>query len=266
MDLLSPLANLVIILTAIGGAIWAALSYLRRPRFIVGMPPTSEEQKAKSIPFEMVGRRSTITQFRYNPACMASPMNEKEALSKKDYSELLSNEKNFRARVLQPDAKGRVKLAVAVENTGGRAAREYILGIQILSSRVHVVDIMTESLDVHDIYATDPSFIENRKIKSKVHSEIIKMYNDFMKIGDPEKKFFGDDQYGDIIFLRGDLEAGMYEMVLFTLAVEPGTEGFELIEHGFKGFVVGYSIDCRDFWLTRQAFFQGFNIPIKNKE
>ena len=60
-------------------------------------------------------------------------------------------------------------------------------------------------------------------------------------------------KYGDLLFFIGTLESGAYEMVLLKIMVEPEV----------KRFVIGYSLDCSDGWVSRETFFQGFKIEGK---
>jgi hypothetical protein len=137
---------------------------------------------------------------------------------------------------LTPDNRG--ILAVVVENFGARAAREYILSIQILSPHVHVTDITTESLVLGAFYANREDMIESTNLRF-TDRKIIEAYDNYMELG---------EQYGDTIFLQGDLEGGMFELIILKIAVEPFVDKF----------VIAYSLDCSDWWLSRQAFFQGF--------
>jgi hypothetical protein len=225
-------------LITIVGAIWTLMSYCRRPRFVVGVPPSDAEQKSKGIPLARIGRRSIVNQFRHRSDCLARMVRDKQGISQQDFRQLFSDP--LRTRLLNLTSGNKATLPVVVENSGSRAARDYKLGIQILNPYVHIADITTESLDVGTFYANRVDLIENDSLRS-VDRRIIKAYDNYMDIG---------EQYGDMIFLEGDLEGGMYELTILTLTVEPFIERF----------IIVYSIDCSDFWLSRRAFFQGFII------
>lgn len=223
-------------LITIVGAVWTSMSYGRRPRFVVGVPPSDEEQKSKGIPHKRIGRKSIVSQFRHRSDCMARMIRDKQEVSERDFRRLFSAP--LRTRVLNLTSENKAVLPVVVENSGSRAARDYKLGVQILNPYVHVVDIASESLDLGAFYANRPDLVENQDLKS-VDRRIIEAYDNYMDIG---------EQYGDMVFLEGDLEGGMYELTILTVIIEPAVERF----------AIAYSIDCADFWLSKKAFFQGF--------
>lgn len=223
-------------LIAIVGAVWTSMSYGRRPRFVVGVPPSDEERKSKGIQRKRIGRKSIVSQFRHRSDCMARTIKDKQEISERDFRRLFSDP--LRTRLLKLTSENKAVLPIVVENSGSRAARDYKLGIQILNPYVHVADITTESLDLGAFYANRPDLIENQDLRS-ADRRIIEAYDNYMDIG---------EQYGDMVFLEGDLEGEMYELTILTVVIEPAVERF----------VIAYSIDCSDFWLSRKAFFQGF--------
>lgn len=218
------------------GAVWTSMSYSRRPRFIVGVPPSDQEQKSKGIPRNSIGRKSIVSQFRHKSDCTARTIRDRQELSERDFQRLFSD--HLRTRLLKLTSRNKAVLPLVVENSGSRAARDYKFGIQILSPYVHVTDIIAESLDVGALYASRSDLIENQDLRS-VDRKIVEAYDNYMDIG---------EQYGDMVFLEGDLEGEMYELVILTVIIEPSVDRF----------VIAYSIDCSDFWLSRKAFFQGF--------
>jgi hypothetical protein len=223
---------------AIAGSIWASLSYLKRPRFIIGAPPDFQEQKAKKITPNKVGRQSLINQFKHNSVCMAVKVKDKTEISENDYKRIFSNK--FRTRDINMSPDGKVSLYIVTENIGGRAARDYRLAVEILSPKVHVKNILPESLEIGAFYSNRPDLVENKDLKC-VNKRIVKAYDNYMDIG---------DDYGDMLFLEGDLESGMYELIILDL----------FIESRLDCFIIVFAIDCSDFWLSKAPFIQGFKV------
>jgi hypothetical protein len=228
----------------LGGAIWTVTRWAGRPRFVVGMPPSTSERSIKEIADQDVGHRSIVNQFKHNPRCFAVHLRDRESLKAEDEEKLYADK--FRCRSLKLDGHGTVQLNVIVENSGKRAARDYLLGIQILRPDINIVDVFTESLQVGSLFPVRNHSVDNSRLEKQVADKrIVKAYDEYLEIG---------IQYGDMLFLEGSLEGGMYEMVLLKLKCDRNVEKF----------VVGYTLDCSDGWISKRAYFQGFKIESGN--
>lgn len=215
------------------GSVLAYIKWSRRPSFIIGVPPF----QAEGIPRGEIGHTSIRDQFRHRKACFAVHLCEKRKLTKRDQRKLFDN--RFRRRTLHLSPENSCTIPVVVENRGRRAARDYILVIIFHEPCVHVVDVVRESLDLNAFYCNRIDLVENPELKTfNAPKEIVQAYDNYM------------GKYGDLVFLTGVLEAGVYEMVLLKIVVEPSV----------KRFIIGYSLDCSDGWTSKEVFFQGFVI------
>lgn len=224
----------ILIIIGIGVALYR---WSGRPRFIVGVPPF----QAEKIPWEKIGHTSIRDQFRHRKGCFAVYLGEKRKFSKRDEGKLF--DKPLRCRILQPSPGNYCTLPIVAENCGRRAARDYILEIIFHESRVHVIDVTKESLDLSVFNCNRIDLVQNPRLKQCIAPKgIMDAYDNYM------------GKYGDLLFFIGTLESGAYEMVLLKIKVEPEVERF----------VIGYSLDCSDGWVSRETFFQGFKVEGKN--
>jgi len=238
---IEPIVDIIYFVIALIAGYWSLKSYLQRPQFIVGMPPNWEEQRLKGIPRIKIGRESVIHRFKHKNYCFAKKIRyEKERFSEKDYRSLCHDV--FRSRLINIDKDGKCTISIIVENNGSRAARDYIMAIQIYNKKIHISDILTESLSIDSVYASKPELIENKDVLNvSTDRRIISAYKDYMGVGKLD---------GDIIVLHGDLESEMYELISIKL----------IVEKGVNEFIIGYVLDCSDFWISKEAYMQGFII------
>ena len=255
-------------LVIIGGALFAIRSWLHRPRLLIGVPPSDKEMDRKGITKRERGRTSYSDRFRFKPDCLAISdrfwFRKKTWLAKdeffkkeqKEYEKLLfCNEPRYAkcCRTIKLDKRKQAKLPLLVANNGHRTAREYILGVDFRDPGVHVVDVATESLRVASLYVTKPEFV-NDHIKNLVDRDKIAR-QDIVDAYDTlgfEKEGSGDS---DILFVTGNLERGVYEIVLITVQIDQAE-----VNNKSKEFVIVYKMDCSDWGVSAQTYFQGFRI------
>lgn len=229
-------------LVGLGGAIWTFARWYGRPSFVIGVPPTFTEQEHKGISKNDLGRRSVFNEFKHNPRCLARHIRrDKEALTESDLRGLYSDSRRCRTLELGPDDS--VMLGVIVENRGHRAARDYLLAICILNPHIHIVDATTESLKLNTFYCNREDLVQNIKLRPYIANKgIVQAYDNYMDVG---------EQSGDMIYLKGELESGAYEMILLKIV---------RAESDTDRFVIRYHLDCSDGWISKQTYFQGFVI------
>lgn len=229
-------------LIALVGTIWTIARWYGRPRFAVGVPPTFAEQEQKGISQQALGRRSITTEFKHDSRCLARRLwRERETLTGSYLNRLFSDTK--RCRTLELSGRNSATLSVIVENKGRRAARDYIIAISVISPHIHIVDVATESLRFNTFYCNRDDLVENDDLKRYIADKrIVQAYDSYMDVG---------EQYGDTIFLIGELESGAYEMILTKIVRS---------DNDTDRFVVRYHLDCSDGWISKQTFFQGFTI------
>ncbi len=227
----------VSVLIIVGTYFLAYRRWSGRPRFIVGVPPFPTE---KTHP-KKIGHTSSRDQFRHRKDCFAIRLREKQGFSKRDNKKLF--DKPLRCRTIHLDLENHCTLPVVAENYGKRAARDYLLEIVSHEPRIHIIDVVRESLDISVFCCNRIDLVENpRELKKHIATKkIMDAYDDYM------------GKYGDLLFLMGTLESGTYEMVSLKIMVEPEVDRF----------VIGYSLDCSDGWVSRESFFQGFKIERK---
>jgi hypothetical protein len=250
-------------LIVLGVSGWGLFRWYQRHQFIVGVPPNkSEQQKFAGLAREL-GRKSITSEFLHNKECFAKKQEWYNRWSKlqtlpKKLEDALYNpprgrEFNSRCRyiTLSSDGEGwfTASLPVIVENCGKRAARDYFLAIHLLRPEIHIIDIKTESLSVNTFYCDRRDLVKNDELKEMACDDIRKEYNNYLhtNVG---------TEYGDMVYLTGQLEAKVYEMVILNVLIHKG----ELDSLKERKFVIRYIIDCSDGWVSSQTFFQGFII------
>jgi len=242
MNIVEHVATIAVAASGIVGASWAAAKWLRRPRFICGIPPLRDERAVKGIDRERLGRDSVATAFRHRPDCFAEPFRNphRPALSPDVGRRLLADE--MRCRSIRPDERGQTRVPVLIANRGKRVA-EYTATITFYSEggKVHVVDVTTETLPVY-LYADRPDLV--RGDLKPADKRIVAGYDDYLM----------DDSmthWGDVVALtNGHLEASLFELVVVEVEIEPGLDSF---------FVV-YTLDCTDGWTGARTFIQGCRV------
>ena len=241
-DWIERIAASFVTLTVLVGAGWGFWRWRHKPRFICGIPPSSEEQRRRGIPVSLLGSPSVATAFRHRPDCFAGDFKNrhKPELDEDDRRELL-DQQNPRSRTIVVD-DNRAALPVLLANHGGRIARDYSATVVFYAygGGVRVVDVLTETLDFY-VYASRPEQLR-RPLPAAAPAEIVAAYNDYMMTG--------LSMWGDLIFLSGDLEADMFELALVTVEVDDSLGEF---------FVV-YTVDCADGWIGARTYAQGCRV------
>lgn len=233
MQFIDILAAFVALLTIA----FAAWRYDKRPNFLVGVPPNSAEQSRKNITLEQFGRWSIVNRFQHKPDVLATGLRNKREFSKADLEKLFGEK--LRCRDLILTKEGRSSLSIIVENKGERAARDYLMAIQLHNPGVYIIDVVTESSRVDCLYVSNPQLVaKGSKVPDR---KIVKAYDDYRRSRELE---------GDAVFLVGMLESGATEMVCMEIAVDPNIDQF----------IVGFALDCSDFWVKKNTFFQGFKV------
>lgn len=237
VDPLVQTADILFGVIASGFAVLAgargALRFLRRPNLACGVPPFRYE----GIPTSRIGRNSVAHQYEYRSLCLGRRLNgNPESLSAREREAILDD--RYRCRSLRPDA-GVQKLPFILVNSGRRGAYNYLASISFLDRRVRVLDVAAESLDCL-LFSSDTKQLETPLTSgSVVDQSIVDAYD----LG-------AASNVGDMVFVWGNLDAQMHEMVLVTVDIDAGCEDF----------VVTFSIDCSDGWLKARTFIQGFRV------
>lgn len=242
MNIVEQVATLAVAASGIVGATWAAAKWLRRPRFICGIPPLLDERKAKRIERGQLGHDSVATAFRHRPDCFAEPFRNphRASLSPRVEGRLLKDA--MRCRWIRPNERGRTRVPILIANRGKRIA-EYTATITFYSKggKVHVTDVVTETLPVY-LYADHPELVQgDLKLADK---RIVAAYNEYLM----------DEamtHWGDVVALaNGHLEASLFELVIIEVEIESDVDSF---------FVL-YTLDCADGWTGAKTFIQGCRV------
>jgi hypothetical protein len=218
------------------------------PKFRIGSPPSRRERNSKSISKEMVGQYSAIGHFRHRKEIMAKNLDGwfGRGSNSADLKPILFGDKH-RCRTLYIDSDDPVSLPIIVENYGMRRVPTYYVEIKFCDPRVHIVDILTESLVVQTLFLNKPALLRKRDRKLKcVSKQIVDEYEDYMYDLIPP-------EYGDIVYLDGSLDGQMYEMILLKLVVE----------RDVPEFMVKFSIGWTEgsfFPTTKSLAVQAFKV------
>jgi hypothetical protein len=235
-------ASIAVTASALVAATWAAAKWLRRPRFICGIPPLIDERTAKGIDRGRLGHDSVATAFRHSPDCFAGSFRNPHRPSLPPTVERRLLEDTMRCRWIRPDEHGRVRIPILIANCGKRIA-DYTATITFYSKggKVHIADIVTETLPIY-VYADRPEFV--RSDLKHADQRIVTGYDDYLM----------DDamtHWGDVVALtNGHLEASLFELVVIEVEIERDLESF---------FVL-YTLDCTDGWTGARTFIQGCRV------
>lgn len=241
MDFISQLADLGIAGATLIATGWATAKWLRRPRFICGIPPSIDERKRENIPRTRLGHGSVATAFQHRPDCFAEPLPRphREDLSESFARRLLTDPE--RTRTIEADEAGRAHVPILIANSGKRVA-DYSASITFYADggKVHVTDVVTETVPVY-LYVDKPELVADVDRLQCADARIVNGYNDYLMDDDMLR-------WGDVVVLSdGHLEASLFELVVVDVQIEPDLPEF---------FVV-FSIDCTDGWIGAQTYIQG---------
>jgi hypothetical protein len=147
-----------------------------------------------------------------------------------------------RTRTVQVELGGATRIAVVFENTGGRLAKDYRASIAFLTERdrppIQITDVLTEGLDVMDVYSARPDLLTPRLRGLAADANIVAAYRDYLSHA---------PRWGDGVFLKGTLASGMYELVSLAIVVPAEV----------TGFLVVFTLDCSDGWWRAETRVQG---------
>jgi hypothetical protein len=244
VNIVEQFASLAVAAFGIVGATWAFAKWLRRPRFICGIPPTIDERKAKGIDRPRLGHDSVATAFYHRPDCFARPLRSphRERLSQRLERELLEDAR--RCRSIRRNAGGPTRLPILIANRGKRIA-DYTATVTLYSAggKVHVADVVTETLPVY-VY-TDRPQLAQRDLKL-ADKRIVDAYEEYLMDGTMT-------HWGDVVaFANGHLEASLFELIVIEVDIEPDVESF---------FVL-YTLDCTDAWIGVRTYIQGCRVTL----
>jgi len=242
VSIVDQVATSAVAASGIVGATWAAAKWLRRPRFICGIPPRLDERETKGIDGTRLGHASVATAFRHRADCFAQPFRRphRKALTPDEERRLLENP--MRCRSIRSDNGGHARLPVLIANRGKRIA-EYTATITFYAAggKVHVVDVATETLPVY-LYADRPELVRG---DVKIADErIVAAYDEYLM--DPSLTHWGDV----VALTKGSLEASLFELVVVEVQIEPDIDSF---------FVL-YTLDCTDGWTGARTFIQACRV------
>jgi len=222
------LINVIAAAVAVVAGAWGFLHWYMRPRFVVGITPTHNDK----IPLDELGRTSVARQFIHRPGCFAARFRDKEALTPADKDQLLEDRR--RSRSIEVDAESRARIPVLIANSGNRET-EVSLSVHLLPSGVHLVRADTEAMDTW-VYAHDGARLE---MEDSVEESIREAYEAYMRL--PER-----GEWGDVVYIAGTLEAGLFELTVLTVECEPDVEAMFLV----------FTIHCSDRWLGVKTYIQ----------
>lgn len=242
MDVVEQIASIAVAALGIVAAAWAGAKWLRRPRFICGIPPSISERAEKGIDRDRLGHDSVATAFRHRADCFAKPFHRphRGALSRTTERRLLGD--RARCRSIAVDRRGRARIPVLIANRGYRVA-DYIASFTFYADdgKVHVADVVTETLEPY-VYADRGDRVAPRV--RRADPRIVRAYNAYLM--DDRMKRWGDV----IAFTGGYLDASLFELVVVDVEVEEDLDFF---------FVV-YSLDCADAWTGARTFIQACRV------
>lgn len=243
VEIVSQLSDLGIAAAGFVAAGWAYVKWVRRPKFICGIPPSIQERAHddKRILRRRLGRDSVATAFRHEPHCFAQrfPKPHRERLTEELERRLLADRE--RTRFVFTDEAGRASVPILIANSGKRFA-DYSATITFYADhgRAHVTDVVTETAPAY-VYADEPDLVAVSDRLRFADARIVAAYNDYMM--DDEM-----NRWGDVVVLSDcHLEASLYELVVVDVKVDGDLDAF---------FVV-FSVDCTDGWTGAQTFIQG---------
>jgi hypothetical protein len=242
MSIVEHLAGIAVAASAIVAAAWAAAKWLRRPRFICGIPPALEERAAKRIDRARLGRDSVASAFRHRPDCFAQVFRNPHRASLSPRLERRLLDDTLRCRSIRPNEQGHTRMPILIANRGKRIA-DYTATITFYSAggKVHIADIVTETLPVY-VNADRPEFI--RGDLKHADQRIVTGYDEYLM--DEALTHWGDV----VAFTNGHLEAGLFELVVIEVEIEQDLDAFFLL----------YTLDCTDGWTGARTFIQGCRV------
>jgi hypothetical protein len=210
------------------------------PRFICGIPPSPQEQRAKKIDPKWIGHASVSHGYRHRSRCFAHRLRRrhKPALSRRDLGKTADP---LRCRTIPVGDDGIAAFPVLIANSGHRIALAYTVSIIFLEHEPgtgpYLVDILTESL-AFNLYVSDPSTLRRDELRNRLSADAIRDDYSYM----PE-----DGGSIDGIYLSGSIvEAGSYELV--HVEVQLG--------RSVKEFFVLYTVSCTDGWMRDATYVQ----------
>jgi hypothetical protein len=241
MDFIGQLADLGIAGATLVATGWAIAKWLRRPRFICGIPPSIDERKSENIPRARLGHGSVATAFQHRPHCFAEPLPDphREELSENFARGLLTDSE--RTRTIEADERGRAHVPILIANAGKRVA-DYSATITFYADggKVHVTDVVTETVPV-SLYVDRRELVVDPERLQCADERIVAGYNEYLMDEDMLR-------WGDVVVLSdGHLEASLFELVIVDVKIEKDLPEF---------FVV-FSVDCADGWIGAQNYIQG---------
>jgi len=242
MAVVESVASIAVAASGLVAAAWATAKWLRRPRFICGIPPQIAERAASGIDRSRLGHDSVATAFRHKPYCFAQRLTRpnRTGLSAKFERRLLDDRE--RARRIRVDDRGRGRIPILIANRGKRVA-DYVATVTLYADAgmVHVVDVVAETLPV-SIYAERPELVEGSI--APADPRIVEAYGNYL-LDDRMRR------WGDVLaFTDGHLEASLFELVVVEV----------LIEGQLESFFVVYTLDCADAWTGARTFIQACHV------
>ena len=248
MKQINDIAGLAVALLTLAGVLWALVRFANRPRLFCGVPPSTEEARAKGISPKKIGTAAVAGAFRHRHRALARRLwggRRKRTLSRRDRTRCRDP---LRCRSLKRRADGTVGLPILVVNQGGRAAASYTANVAVYDEQyrpgLHLLDLFTEGLEF-GLYAAEPERLGcnvRKKAQITTPRPIIEDYVAYM--GE------GIGRYGDWVFLWGTLDGSSYELIHADLSVAPETDHFYLV----------FFLDSADSWIRAKQYIQRVNI------
>lgn len=243
MTISDDLAALTLLLSAVA-AVWALIAWFGRPRFIVGIPPSNEEQTRNPELRGRLGELSVVSGFRHRPDCFARVFRDVPWMTLDQRARYMNDRR--RAREVRVGADGLVRIAAVFENYGRRMAKDFTASISFLpdpnDATVQITDVAAEDLDLTGIYSEHPDLLAEHLRGRATAPQIVAAYDNYLPPHAPT--------WGDAIFLCGTLESRMY--VLVSVTVRPAAQT--------QSFLVLFGLDCSDGWLRAQTRMQGVRL------
>lgn len=210
--------------------------YLTRPKFVIGVIPSSQEILASEPIYHPV----LYDEAHFNVFYLAAQIKDvkTEALVRKELARV--KKEKCRTRNLLLSEARQIELYIVLQNVGKREATKYTLAITFdtetarREENIKLLDVQAEELDLQGLYVHNKSRLINRKLGKFLPSDsICNKYKDLALSQ-------------DYVLFRDSLEGYGFELV--NLKIEVPDEVHD--------FFIFFRIDCPGIFHRRQIFAQ----------
>jgi len=234
--------GLLTVCAGVVAATWGIARWYRRPKIIIGVPPSTSEREAKYISENKLGAKKVVTQFEYSDECLAYEITQSRKMKLEEDSYIFNDK--FKCRNISV-SENKVILGVIVYNNGYRAAMDFYLAIYFYEPKIHVSEVVFETFELDSFYPEEIRSVKSETLSNKMADErIVGCYDDHLD---------WDENWGDILFIKGDIPGSDCELIFIELEIQPSIDRFK----------IGFAFDCPNEITKRQYFIQGI---ILNRE